>query len=185
MTAIVRCLIALALVASPTLAQDPGDSDEVAVMEAVPAPAPESTPSAAPAPASKALPAAQVAVRTADELGPSYIVKSISWSVPGGETGTQEEFATRPKDRKVLQAGPVVEAPHQGDTLEITAVVGGRGSGQFAYLDDYRVTLQGTCAIDLAPEFVTEVDVVLVRNAGVLAEFEAGLDIECRSMVMR
>lgn len=179
MTAIVRCLIALALVASPALAQDPGESSEVAVMEA------KATPAPAPAPASKTLPAAQVAVRTADELGPSYIVKSISWSVPGGETGSQEEFATRPKDRKVLQAGPVVEAPHQGDTLQITAVVGGRGSGQFAYLDDYRVTLQGTCAIDLAPEFVTEVDVVLVRNAGVLAEFEAGLDIECRSMVMR
>jgi hypothetical protein len=123
--------------------------------------------------------ATSVSVRTADELGPSYLVTRMSFSVGQDLVGTQEEFEKRPAKRRVLRDGPSGEVDARGDQLRIVAVVRGQGSGEFAVLSRYEFTLTKLCPIQLREGAPTTIDVVVRRDAPLMADFGDGLQIDC------
>ncbi len=122
---------------------------------------------------------ARIVVRTADTLGPAYRVKSMAFQVGQQRLPTLTEFEARPAKRKQLKDGPQAVVDVRADRVRVKAVVRGVGSGDFAWLNDYEYTLTSSCPVTLVVGEVTQVDVVVVRDAGPMADFGKGLAIEC------
>ncbi len=125
---------------------------------------------------------ARLLIRQADELGPSYRLEAVTYSVGRQVVGNRTGFETRPALRKVPTDGPRATVPSGPRELTVEAVIRGVGVGQFAYLNRYRIAVTGVCELSMLSEITTTVDVVITRRAGLLAEFEEGLDIECRNV---
>jgi hypothetical protein len=125
---------------------------------------------------------AEILVRHADELGPSYKLDSITYSVGSQLVGRRSEFETRPALRKIPTDGPRATVFSGPRDLTVQAVIRGRGAGQFSYLNRYRIAVTGTCQLSMLSDMTTTVDVIVTRKAGVMAEFEDGFDIECRNV---
>ena len=124
-------------------------------------------------------PKTSLTVRTAEALGPSYRVLSISLATGFGPLGTITEFETKPKLRKKLQVGLVADVDQRADRVKVQVVLRGVGSGDFAWLNDYEYTLTQPCPVDLT-RGPTGLDVLVVRDAGPFADFGEGLAVECR-----
>ncbi len=122
---------------------------------------------------------ARLAVRTADTLGPSYAVTSIDFSVGQARVGTVGPYAGKPGKRRQLREGPVGDVDPRHQQVRVRAVVRGVGSGEFEWLNDFEYVLQGVCPVALAPGQTSTVDVVIERNAPMLADFGEGLAIAC------
>jgi len=122
---------------------------------------------------------ARIAVRTADTLGPAYRVTSLDFQVGQQRLPSVTEFETQPKKRKKLKDGPQAVVDARADRVRVKAVVRGFGSGDFAWLNNYEYTLTSFCPVTLQAGEVTQVDVVVVRDAGPMADFGKGLAIEC------
>ncbi len=160
----------LVLAASPAFADDLSQPEQIAAAE------PESTRSHGPRADAGLL------VRHADELGPSYVLHSVTYSVGSQIVGDRTTFETRPALRRIPTDGPratVLSGPRE---LTVQAVLRGRGLGQFAYLNRYRIVVTGSCPLSMLSHMTTTVDVVVTRKAGLLAEFEEGLGIDCRNV---
>ncbi len=125
---------------------------------------------------------AELMVRHADELGPSYQLDSVTYSVGSQVIGSRDEFETRPALRKIPTDGPRATVFSGPRDLTVQAVIHGRGAGQFSYLNRYRIVVTGVCALSMLSDMTTTVDVVVTRKAGVMAEFEDGFDIDCRNI---
>ncbi|MCO4770667.1 MAG: hypothetical protein KDA24_11605 [Deltaproteobacteria bacterium] len=174
--------LALSLLASVSVAGEskvnvsvlsaPGDS---AVAEV------SSAPDVAPPPPGSENAQARLAVRTADTLGPSYRVTSMSFSIGQDTVGSMDSFEAKPKLRRTLREGPAADVDARGDRLRVLAVVRGVGSGDFAWLNNYEYTITSVCPVSLTPGEETAVNVVVTRTAGVMADFGEGLTIECGS----
>ena len=124
---------------------------------------------------------ASIAIHHADELGPTYAVESVRWSVGGGVIGAEDTFEERPALRRVLREVARAEiAPGSRAMLRIDANLRGRGTGQFAFLNDYSVTVSATCPVALNASSTTHVEVVLVREGGLFADFGEGIGVRCR-----
>lgn len=121
-------------------------------------------------------------VRHADELGPSYVIDSVVYSVGSQIVGNRTDFATKRADRRTPSEGPRATVLAGARELTVQAVLRGRGMGHFAYLNNYRIVVMGTCPVDMLSGMTTTVDVVITRDAGLLAEFEDGLGIDCRAI---
>ena len=124
-------------------------------------------------------PKTSLTIRTAEALGPSYRVLSISLATGFGRLGTISEFETKPKLRKKLQVGLVANVDQRVDRVKVHVVLRGVGSGDFAWLNDYEYTLTQSCPVDLT-RGPTGLDVRVVRDAGPFADFGEGLAVECR-----
>ncbi len=162
--------VSLVLVATPVFADEPQPSEQLAAAQSI-----------SYAPRGPQL-NAELMVRHADELGPSYQLDSVTYSVGNQVVGTRNEFETRPAQRRVPTDGPrgtVFSGPRD---LTVQAVIRGRGAGQFSYLNRYRIVVTGVCELSMLSDMTTTVDVVVTRKAGLMAEFEDGFDIECRNV---
>jgi len=166
-----RTLLALALVllATPAFAQD---SEPVA---AAPVPVASTYAQAVTADAG-------ILVRHADDLGLSYVMESMQYSMGEIVIGNRTEFATKVAERRVASDGPRATVLSGPRDLTIRATIRGKGIGQFSYLNKYLITVTGTCPVDMLGGVTTTVDVRVVRDAGVFAEFEDGLDIVCENI---
>ncbi len=162
--------LSFVLAATPAFADEPQSSEPVAAAQTVSF-----------APRGPQL-NAELMVRHADELGPSYQLDSVTYSVGSQVVGTRDEFETRPALRKNPTDGPRATVIYPPRDLTIQAVIRGRGAGQFSYLNKYRIVVTGTCELSMLSDMTTTVDVVVTRNAGVMAEFEEGFDIDCRNV---
>jgi len=166
-----RTLLALALVllATPAFAQDASES-----VAAVPSPVVSR--------AATVTADAGILVRHADDLGLSYVMESVQYSMGEIVIGNRTEFATKVTERRVATDGPRATVLSGPRDLTIRATIRGKGIGQFSYLNKYLITITGTCPVDMLSGVTTSIDVRVVRNAGVFAEFEDGLDIVCENI---
>lgn len=170
MTRTALALVALVLLATPALAQD-APSEPVAV---------------APAPSTPVMQrSAELLIRHADDLGPSYKLESVQYSMGSQVVGNRTSFATKRNERRIPTDGPSASVLSGPRELTVQAVIRGVGAGQFSYLNRYRIVVTGTCELDMISGATTAVDVRITRDAGPFAEFEDGLDIACENIRLR
>jgi hypothetical protein len=116
-------------------------------------------------------------------LGPSYQVDSLTVSVGDRVLARDAELQVSPMGR-VAELETVTADLRPGETVvKVDAVVRGKGTGEFAWLSRYSLQVSGRCDIELFRGSTTHVDVLLVRRAGPFADFDEGIEVECRAAV--
>lgn len=126
--------------------------------------------------ASGAIPGSELVVRQSSGLGESFAVEAVYYTLDG------QPFLQDPgkgEGERVLLKRKVVPGPH---TLEVSAVIKGRGSGSFAHLNNYVIRVKGEESFLLDSGRRYSALIRLEDRGGVLTPFEmrAGIQIQVR-----
>ena len=124
---------------------------------------------------------AKAVVNHVNNLGPAYGLESITYYFDGNVIWQKTNVQTKgglAKEKKV----EILEAnvPPGNHTLSVVGLIKGKGSGLFAYLEDYSFEFSSSYSFVAEDGRTTRLQAVLFKKGGALADYVDAPTIEFR-----
>lgn len=124
---------------------------------------------------------AKAIVRHVNQLGPSYVLESVTYYFDGNPIYQKTNVATK----GALATEKTVDlweanVPPGNHTLSVAGLIKGRGTGLFSYLSDYSFEFSSSYSFVAEDGKTTRVDGVLIKKGGAAADWLEAPTVEFR-----